>query len=92
MVRLISLLALGAACGLAASTANAQASSGSQAGATPSDDGQRLICRRIQDTGSLVRTQRQCFTRAEWDRIAETVRRGAQTTISGLAGGFNGNN
>ena len=92
MVRMISLLALGAACGLAASMAQAQASSGSQAGASPAGESQRLICRRIQDTGSLVRTQRQCFTRAEWDRIAETARRGAQTTISGLAGGFNGNN
>lgn len=92
MFRLVSLLALGATCGLAASMANAQTSGGGQPGAAQAGDSQRLICRRIQDTGSLVRTQRQCFTRAEWDRIAETARRGAQTTISGLAGGFNGNN
>lgn len=85
MVRLISLLALGAACGLAASTANAQTSRASQPAAAPAGDAQRLICRRVQETGSLVRTLRQCFTRAEWDRIAEIARRGAQSTISGLA-------
>lgn len=89
MFRLISLLTLSAACGLAASSASAQ-SRATQASA--SNDSQRLICRRVQETGSLVRTIRQCFTRAEWDRIAETARRGAQRTAEGLSGGFNGNN
>ena len=82
MIRLVSLLTLGAACALGGTTALAQSRSG-QPGA--SSDSQRLICRRVQDTSSLVRTQRQCFTRAEWDRIAESARRGAQSTISGLA-------
>ena len=92
MVRLISLLILGAACGLAASAASAQTSSSRQTAARGAGDSQRLICRRMRDTGSLVRTVRQCFTRAEWDRIAEIARRGAQNTVSGLAGGYNGNN
>ena len=82
MVRFISLLALGAACALAGTTATAQSRSGGQ---SAGGDSQRLICRRVQETGSLVRTIRQCFTRAEWDRIAESARRGAQSTISGLA-------
>ena len=55
-----------------------------QTGAS-SKDANRLICRRVPDTGSLVSTRRQCFTRAEWDRIAESARAGAQKTVSGLA-------
>lgn len=89
MVRFISLLTLGAACSLVGAVASAQTRS---AQTSASSDAQRLICRRVQETGSMVRTVRQCFTRAEWDRVAETARRGAQSTISGLAGGFNGNN
>ncbi len=89
MVRMISLLTLGAACGLAASAATAQSRATL---ASASNDSQRLICRRVQETGSLVRTIRQCFTRAEWDRIAESARRGAQRTTQELSGGFNGNN
>ena len=45
---------------------------------------ERLICRRMPETGSIARTRRQCFTRAQWDRIAESARAGAQKTISGL--------
>lgn len=87
MLRHFVLVSLAAACAL---PATAQDRDGAPTGARGDDE--RLICRRMPDTGSLVRTRRQCFTRAEWDRIAETVRRGAQNTVSGLAGGFNGNN
>lgn len=48
------------------------------------DDPNRLICRRMPETGSLAASRRQCFTRAEWDRIAESARRGAEKTIQGL--------
>ncbi|MGE0180106.1 MAG: hypothetical protein AB7O91_09845 [Sphingomonas sp.] len=84
MIRLIPMLTLGAACALAGTAATAQNRGGQAAG---SADDQRLICRRIQETGSLVRTIRQCFTRAEWDRIAESARRGAQRTASELSSG-----
>ncbi len=30
----------------------------------------RIICRKHVETGSLVRKKKQCFTKAEWDRIA----------------------
>lgn len=76
------------AASLTASTATAQ----STARASASNGSQRLICRRMQETGSLVRTLRQCFTRAEWDRIAETARRGAERTVAELSGGDNTNN
>lgn len=87
MVRFVSLLSLVFAGAAAGGAATAQGQS-----ATSANDPNRLICRRIQETGSLVRTTRQCFTRAEWDRIAETARRGAQRTTQELSGGFNGNN
>lgn len=48
------------------------------------DDPNRLICRRIQETGSLMATRRQCYTKAEWDRIAESQQEGARKTIDGL--------
>lgn len=37
---------------------------------------ERLICRRMPETGSLARGRRQCFTKAEWDRIAESQQAG----------------
>lgn len=52
--------------------------------ASRSSQDERLICRRMPETGSIARTRRQCFTRAQWDRIAESARAGAQKTISGL--------
>lgn len=48
-------------------------------------DANRLICRRVPDTGSLVSTRRQCFTKAQWDRMAKSARTGAEKTIGGLA-------
>ena len=38
----------------------------------------------IRVTGSLLRRTKQCFTQAEWDKIAEVQRRGVQKTIDGL--------
>ena len=47
--------------------------------------GERLICRYIDETGSLSRRRRQCFTRTEWDRIAEAARaRGQRLTTDGV--------
>lgn len=89
MLRHVVQLALAAACVLTAATATAQER---DSRTSTGDEAERLICRRIPDTGSLVRTRRQCFTRAQWDRIAESAQRGAGRTISELAGGFNGNN
>lgn len=47
--------------------------------------GERLICRYMDETGSLSRRRRQCFTRTEWDRIAEAARaRGQRLTTDGV--------
>lgn len=79
---------------LTAAAASAPAMAQSRSGGTSAgaNDSNRLICRRMPETGSLMATRRQCFTRAEWDRIAESARRGAERTVSELAGGFNGGN
>lgn len=45
-------------------------------GASGTGQNERLICRRMQETGSLVKGRRQCFTKAEWDRIAESQQSG----------------
>ncbi len=53
-------------------------------GGTGANDPNRLICRRMPETGSLAATRRQCFTRAEWDRIAQSQRNGAERMIGEL--------
>jgi hypothetical protein len=80
MMRGISILTLAAlaAIGLPGSATAQSRGSGAAAG---SNDPNRLICRRMSETGSLAATRRQCFTRAEWDRIAESQQAGAQRVI-----------
>ena len=68
--------------------APAQSRGGATAG---TNDANRLICRRMPETGSLAQTRRQCYTRAEWDRIAESQQSGAQRTIDGLTSRPGGN-
>ena len=53
--------------------------------------GERLICRYTDETGSAARRRRQCFTRTEWDRIAEAARIRTQRMQSDLAGQITGN-
>lgn len=45
---------------------------------SPTAGQERRICRRMPETGSLARRRRQCYTRAEWDRIAEAARLNGQ--------------
>ena len=68
--------------------APAQSRGGATAGP---NDANRLICRRMPETGSLAQTRRQCYTRAEWDSIAESQQSGAQRTIDGLTSRPGGN-
>ena len=49
---------------------------------------ERLICHEMQETGSIARVRRQCFTRAEWDRIAEAARARGQRLQSDMAAGL----
>ena len=45
---------------------------------------ERLICRRMAETGSLVKGRRQCFTKMEWDRIAASQQSGWGRVIDEL--------
>lgn len=53
--------------------------------------GERLICRYVDETGSVARRRRQCFTPTEWDRIAEAARGRSQRMMSDNAGQISGN-
>ncbi len=64
-----------------ASVAVAQNSGGDRASR---NDRERLICRRMPETGSLIAARRQCFTKAQWDEIANSQQDGADRLINGL--------
>jgi hypothetical protein len=50
---------------------------------------ERPICRRVQESGSLARVRRICYTRAQWDRLAEQQRSNSpgMSAMSGSASG-----
>lgn len=52
---------------------------------------EKLICKSVQETGSIARRQRQCFTKQEWDRIAEAARARGQRLQSDMASGMTSN-
>ncbi len=45
---------------------------------------ERLICKKWAEVGSLVRKKKQCHTKKEWDRLAESERVGVTKTMDGL--------
>lgn len=88
-MRAIGLTALGVIGLGVASIAAAQGGSAGgqqQPAAAPKND-EQVICRRIQDSGSLARRTRQCYTRAQWDRLAEDSRNTGSTANSGSTSG-----
>ena len=62
-----------------------------KAAAARQTQGERLICRYVQETGSVARRRRQCFTRTEWDRIAEAARANGTRMMSDHASGMTSN-
>jgi len=53
--------------------------------ASAPSDANKVICKKTLETGSLVRKTKQCFTKAEWDQIAEVQRRGNEKMVDGLS-------
>ena len=53
------------------------------------DDPNRLICRRMEDTGRLAGGRRVCYTKADWDRLAERTRN--ESMAGAMTGGSSGN-
>ncbi len=54
-------------------------------------DGEKILCRRVLETGSLVRKSKKCYTRAQWDRIAEAAKGNATRMQSDHASGITSN-
>lgn len=48
----------------------------------------KIICRKRAEIGSLVRKKKECFTKAEWDRITESQVRGTRRMQDELQGGM----
>lgn len=83
MTRIVLLAAAMASLGgsaLAAETAARDARNGG---------GDRIVCRKMLETGSLVKKNKQCFTLSEWDKIYAANREGNEKTRAQLSGGFN---
>lgn len=76
---LATLAMIPAAHGFAQSRSNAQTEE-------IEGDHQKLICRRSVETGSLVKGRRECFTRAQWERIAESAQKGATDLVENSRG------
>lgn len=55
------------------------------------NDPQAIRCRRLEETGSLVRKQRVCKTNAEWRALSEQGNRDADDIISRNRAGMNPN-
>ncbi len=50
--------------------------------ATPAQDpAQRIVCRRVEVTGSLARRERVCKTAAEWQRLGDRGNEMARETV-----------
>lgn len=87
-MRAIGLTALGLIGIGVASLAGAQSgSAGDKQQPVAGKSQDQVICRRIQDSGSLARRTRQCLTRAQWDRLAEDSRQTGSTAATGSQSG-----
>ena len=45
---------------------------------------EKLICKSQTETGSIARRKKECFTKAEWDKIGEAHRRGWSRAIDDM--------
>jgi hypothetical protein len=88
-LQLMLVAALGST--LLAGTAVAAADTPGAAQAQNALDDNRIICRKTPEVGSLVRKKKECFTKREWDRLAESQQRGAKRLQDELSGRSTGN-
>lgn len=51
-------------------------------GGVPAD---KLICKKFQEIGSLVKKRKQCMTQAEWDRVSASQREGSRRMVEELS-------
>jgi hypothetical protein len=60
----------------------------SATGTAADPDADKIICRKRAEVGSLVRKKKECFTKAEWNRIAESQQQGTRRMHDELIGGM----
>lgn len=74
----VALLLFGVEPAVAQAAGVGQANQTARAQQSDQAQRERRICRSEVETGSLARRRRQCFTPAEWERIAAAARENAQ--------------
>lgn len=55
-----------------------------QAAKAEASDGERIICRKMEDTGSLVRKTKVCLTRDQWRQSGDNGEKYARELADGL--------
>lgn len=68
------LSAAGLAFLLASGAAYAGEDPAATAAAAAKPDKPKMICKRIQESGSLARRTRLCYTKEQWDKLADAQR------------------
>lgn len=87
MMRLLLIGAVAGALPTAEFAARSQTSA--PAAATEADpEANKIICRKRAEVGSLVRKTKECFTKAEWEKITESQVRGTRRMHQELQGGM----
>ena len=50
-------------------------------------NGERIICKKTAETGSLVKKTKKCYTKSQWDHISEAARKNGEQLQSSHASG-----
>ncbi len=87
---MVRLLMIGLLAVLPATALAADGATGASAGTVAADPAaNEIICKKRTETGSLVRKKKECFTKAEWEKIVESQVRGTRRMADELMGGSN---
>lgn len=85
-MRMLMIVAL---CLLPATALSAQSAATAPASTVAADpDANEIICKKRTEVGSLVRKKKECFTKAEWAKIAESQVRGTRRMADEMMGGM----
>ena len=77
-MRTLRVALIGAVACAIQTAAIAAGSDAPAAGTSAEADKDKIICRKTAEIGSLVRKKKECFTKAEWDKIYAAHREGNQ--------------
>lgn len=55
-----------------------------------SDNGEKMICKRFMETGSLVKARRVCKTKQDWQRERDAIRSASSASGSCAGPGISG--